>query len=875
MSQESQNKIYNPLKAEPKWRAVWEKEGLYQTDLGRAQRPFYNLMMFPYPSAEGLHVGHAFAFSGSDIYGRFKAMQGYQVFEPIGFDAFGIHSENFAIKRGEHPRELIQKTTAHYTDQLKKLGNRFNWSRAVDTTKPEYYKWTQWIFLELFKGGLAERKEAPVNWCPDCKTVLADEQVIHGQCERCDSPVEQKNLKQWFLKIATGERPNQERYVESLHKNLATIDWSENVKKLQYEWIGRSQGATIQFSISNFQFSVPVFTTRADTIFGATFLVFSPEKIQQILELGTLELQNQQEVGRYLKAVSKKTKQERTQEEAAGEKTGVKLEGVCAINPATQEKIPVYVADFVIGTYGGGAIMGVPAHDQRDYEFAKKFNLAIRQVIQPANNELRITNKEAAQDTKFEIRDSAYAGEGVLVNSGKFSGLNSQEARKKITQWLKKQGKAEFSVNYKLRDWLISRQRYWGPPIPLVFCKNCQKQVENYKSQTTDHKPGKKSPYSKGELLNPGWVPVALSDLPVELPYIENFQPTGTDKGPLEQAEDWVKVKCPKCGGSARRESDVSDNFLDSAWYFLRYPSTDFSDRAFDKKRTQKWLPVDMYIGGAEHAVLHLMYTRFITMALYDLGHLHFEEPFKKFRAHGHITKDGAKMSKSKGNVVNPDEYIANFGTDVFRMYLMFLGPFTQGGDFRDEGIAGMERFLKRVWNLIQNAKIKSQSDKSKLKEHHHLEQKLHSTIKRVTEDIESLKFNTAIASLMELLNEFQSSRFQVLSSKFAIFIKLLAPFAPHFTESIWREVWGNKSSIHQQTWPEYNEKLLEAEVISLVVQINGRVRDKIELPAGASQDQAIAAAKQSAKIQKWLKNKKIQKTIFVPNKLVNLVLKS
>jgi len=797
---------YKPQEIELKWQKYWEKRKTFQVNLKKAKKPYYNLMMFPYPSAEGLHVGNVYAFTGSDIYGRFRKMQGYDVFEPMGFDAFGIHSENFAIQKKIHPKVLIQKNVNNFRRQLKNLGCLFDWRYEVDTTKPNYYIWTQWLFLQLFKSGLAYRKKAPVDWCPSCKTVLADEQVIDGKCERCDTDVIQKELEQWFFKIT--------KYAERLLKNLDWINWSERTKIAQKNWIGRSEGTQIEFKIQNSKFKIPVFTTRPDTLFGCTYLVISPE--HRLIENLKLKIKNWDEVQKYIKESKKKTELERT--ELIKEKTGKELKGIKAVNPANQEKIPIFVADYVLASYGTGAIMAVPGHDQRDFDFAKKYNLSIIEVISP--------------DDKEHILTEAYTGEGILINSGKFNGIESEKAKLEIIKFVK--GKK--TVNYHLRDWLISRQRYWGPPIPIIYCKKC------------------------------GIVPVPEKNLPVKLPYIKNFRPTNAGKSPLDSVPNFVKTKCPKCKGSSQREADVSDTFLDSSWYFFRYPSTNFKNKPFDKNITKKWLPVDMYIGGQEHAVLHLLYTRFITMVLKDLGFIDFEEPFKKFRAHGLLTKKGTKMSKSKGNVVNPDDYYKKYGADTLRMYLMFLGPVAEGGDWQDRGIVGIFRFLNKVWNL--RSKVNHELKEIKNKE---LQRLIHKTIKKVTEDIENLRYNTTISTLMILVKEFKRQN-QLSATSYQLLLKLLAPFAPYITEELWHQL-GHQDSIHNQSWPKHNPRLVKEDSITLIIQVNGKVRDKIEVEADISEEKARDLAVSQKKIKNWVKGKEIKKVIFVPNKLINIVI--
>ena len=820
------SKVFNHQKVEKKWQRIWQKEKIYEPNLKRAKKPFYNLMMFPYPSAEGLHVGNMYAFTGSDIYGRLKRMQGYDVFEPIGLDGFGIHSENYALKIGTHPAKQAKISEKRFYKQLKLIGNGFSWNEHLETYDPEYYRWTQWIFIQMFKHGLAFRKKSSVNWCPGCKTVLADEQVINGKCERCSSKVIKKELEQWFFRIT--------RYAERLLRNLEKIDWSEKVKISQKNWIGKSEGALIQFPISTVaegnspeglsQFPITVFTTRPDTLFGTTYLVLAPE--YPLIKNLEFRIKNLGEVKKYISRAKRKSEQERISE--AREKTGVQLKGIFAINPANKKEIPVWVADYVLASYGTAAIMAVPAHDKRDYEFARKFNLPIIEVIKPPEN----------------VKENIYEGEGIMINSGKFNGLASEKARWKITEFVA--GKKK--IQYRLRDWLISRQRYWGPPIPIIYCKNC------------------------------GAVPVPEKDLPVKLPFVEDFRPKGKGVSPLASVKSFYETKCPKCGKKARRETDVSDTFLDSAWYYFRYPSTRSARSGqvpWDSQITKRWLPVDMYIGGAEHAVLHLLYSRFLTMVFYDLRLLHFEEPFSKFRAHGLLIKEGAKMSKSKGNILNPDDYIKKFGADVFRMYLMFLAPFEQGGDFRDAGILGIKRFLERVYRLISNRDYQRKSAYSSASIS--VTKLLHQTIKKVTEDIENLHYNTAISALMTLFNELEKKPSLEIGN-WKLVIKLLAPFAPHLTEELYQQLKTQNSklktfrSIHLEPWPKYDPKLIQEEKFELVIQINGKVRDKVSVSTDISQKEAQEIAFSREKIKNWLKGKKTKKTIFVPKRLINIV---
>ena len=801
---------YDPSQIEKKWQEAWRKNKVFQPDLDKAKNPFYNLMMFPYPSGEGLHVGNMYAFTGADIYGRKKRMEGFDVFEPIGLDGFGIHSENYALKIKKHPAEVAEQTEKTFYRQLEATGNAYAWDSISETYDIDYYRWTQWIFIQLYKAGLVERKKASVNWCPSCKTTLSDEQVIAGKCERCDNEVEKQGLEQWFFKIT--------KYAEKLLKNLDWIDWSERTKIAQRNWIGKSEGAGIKFRIDNSKSVISTFTTRPDTIFGATLFVLAPES-EWVDKL--TQPKCKKKVEGYVKQVKKKTEIQRLFVER--KKTGV-FTGAYVINPATDKKIPVWVADYVVMGYGTGAIMGVPAHDQRDWEFAKEHDLPIIEVISGG-----------------DVKKEAYDGQGKLVNSGKFNGLPVKKGIEKITDWLNKKGLAEKQIQYRLRDWCISRQRYWGPPIPMINCPKC------------------------------GWLPVLEEDLPVELPFVKNYQPKGLEKSPLAQAKDWVKVKCPKCKGPAERETDVSDTFLDSAWYFFRYTSTDKNEVAFDKQRVKKWLPVEMYIGGQEHAVLHLMYTRFLTMVFKDLGLIDFEEPFKRFYSHGLITKDGAKMSKSRGNVVIPDEYIKSHGSDTLRMFLMFLGPFNQGGDFTDAGIEGVRRFLTRVWQLCHDKNKVNKRTSSELTG------ELHKLIKKVSEDIEDLKYNTAIAAMMGFLNSWSQSasrRSELSKQDAGVFLRLLAPFAPHITEELWVEVLKNKFSVHQQPWPKYDPKLAKEEKVEIVVQVNGKLRDRLELESkrAGEQETVERLAQKSEKVKNYFQGRKIKKTVFVPGKLINFV---
>ena len=797
---------YDPQSLEAKWQAHWAARHTNEPDLDRAARPFYNLMMFPYPSAEGLHVGNMFAFTGADIYGRFKRLQGFDVFEPIGFDAFGIHSENYALQVGTNPATLIPQNIATFRRQLRQFGAMYDWRHELSTTDPAYYKWTQWIFVQLFNAGLAYKKRAAVNWCPKDKTVLANEQVIDGRCERCGTAVEQRFLDQWFFRITD--------FAERLLANLDHIDWSSSTKLLQRNWIGRSEGAELMFETPSGK-KITVFTTRPDTVFGATYLVLAPEH-PLVDELTAVEHRSA------VKAYQREVQSKDVVSRRVGDKTksGVFI-GSYARNPATGEAIPIWIADYVLMEYGTGAIMAVPAHDKRDFEFATQFKLPIRQVV--------ATEGEGEREPLPSVSEG-----GKLMNSGAFDGLPCRDAARNIVAWLAERGLATPRVQYRLHDWCISRQRYWGPPIPIIYCEQC------------------------------GPVPVPEKDLPVELPLIEDFRPDDTGVSPLARHEEWYFVKCPKCGGQGRRETDVSDTFLDSAWYHLRYPSTEFHDRPFDPARTTKWLPVSSYIGGNEHAVLHLLYARFICMVLNDLGHLQFDTPYPKFRAHGLIVKDGAKMSKSRGNVVVPDTYIKEWGADTFRMYLMFLGPFQEGGDFRDEGIVGIRRFLEKVWTLVHESPAGVGAT------HPAVEQKLHRTIRKVTADTEALQYNTAIAAMMEYVNEMRE-RGAGSRELLKPLVIMLAPYAPHVAEELWA-VLGETESVLQARWPSFDEQLASTGDVEIAVQVNGKLRSRLVVPRGMPQEAVVKIVLSDPVVQKFVDSQKVRKVIYVQDRLVNLV---
>jgi leucyl-tRNA synthetase len=797
----------------------------HQADLEHGDRPYYALMMFPYPSAEGLHVGNLFAFTGCDIYARFQRLQGHTVFEPLGYDAFGIHSENFALKVGVHPMELIPRNIANFRRQLDRAGLMVDWTHSLDTTAPDYYKWTQWVFLQLYQQGLAYKKAAAVNWCPSCKTVLANEQVIDGRCERCGTTVEQRFLEQWFFRISD--------FAERLLNNLDTLDWSATTKQAQRNWLGKSEGARLRFRVVDpltaagssavavttevtlEGTAIEVFTTRPDTIFGATYLVLAPEH-PLVESLTTSAQRTAVQIYR-----DRAAKQDLITRKTTKEKTGA-FTGAYAVNPATLELIPIWIADYVLMEYGTGAIMAVPGHDERDFEFATKFDLPIPRVVAGEGQTAR---------TPFD--GEAYVGDGVLVNSGEFDGMGVDEAKQKVTAWLTTRNAGEAVTNYRLHDWCISRQRYWGPPIPIIYCDEC------------------------------GAVPVPEADLPVVLPNIPDFKPDDSGVSPLARHEEWYRVPCPTCGTMGRRETDVSDTFLDSAWYFLRYPSVGRDDVAFDKALTERWLPVTTYIGGNEHAVLHLLYSRFICMALHDAGMLNFEEPFTRFRAHGLIIREGAKMSKSKGNVVNPDEYIEQWGADSFRTYLMFLGPFEEGGDFRDAGISGVKRFLDRLWASVRDCTTEGTPDPEVLR-------KLHATIKKVGEDIPALSYNTAIAAMMEYMNTLRKNERTCHRDEVRPVVQLVSPFAPHVAEELW-EMLGATRSVFDSGWPTYDPAMLESDTIELVVQVSGKTRGKLVVSKTITADEALAAARAEPSIGKFITGEP-KKVILVPGRLLNVV---
>ena len=801
---------YNPEKIEKKWQKYWETKKFYHTKEG--ENNYMLLTEFAYPSGN-LHIGHWLAFSIPDILARYLKMNGKNVLYPTGFDAFGLPAENAAIQRNINPRDWTEENIKQMTKQLKSIGAMFDWSRAISTIDPEYYKWTQWMFLKMYEKGLAYREKTFVNWCPKDKTVLANEQVKDGYCDRCGTEVEQKELFQWMFKITD--------YADRLIDDLDKADYPETVRVAQRNWIGRSEGALLKFPIFNPKFSkggqeyIEVFTTRADTLFGATYLVLAPEH-PMVTKLTKDE--NLSAVSKYLEEVKNKTEMERLHIDKS--KTGVNTGGY-VLNPINNEKIPIWVADYVIGWYGTGAVMAVPAHDERDYEFAKKFDLPIKEVVKGGN-----------------IEKSAFTENGVLTNSDEFDRISSGEARKRIVEKLKEKGLADFKKNYKLHDWVLSRQRYWGVPIPMIRC----------------------GPPAGGC----GYQPVPEKDLPVELPKLEDFKPTDDGRSPLAKAEGWVNVKCPKCGQEAKRETDTMDTFVDSSWYFLRYADPKNKKEFADKKKLKSWLPVPLYIGGAEHNTMHLLYSRFITKALYDLGCLDFSEPYLARRNHGVILDlTGQKMSKSKGNATDPDKEVSKYGADSVRMYLAFAGPYDQNIIWSAEGLVGIFRFLNRVWNFIGEPVEPKTADKE-------VDKILNKFTKEIGDDIKDLKFNTGVSGLMKLLNAIEDK--WLTKKQYGTFLKLLAPFAPHIAEELWQTVLKNKKSIHLEKWPKYNEALLSDEPIELVIQINGVKREVLKITKGLSEEDVKRIVLDNENVKKHLAGKEIKKFIYIKDRLVNVV---
>ena len=800
---------YRPNEIEKKWQKIWEEREPFKA-LNNSDKPkFYALVEFPYPSADGLHVGHPRPYTALDIVARKRRLEGYNVLFPMGWDAFGLPTENFAIKNKIHPAKVTKRNVDRFREQLKSIGFSFDWSREVNTTDPNYYKWTQWIFLKLFEKGLAYKHEMPINWCPSCKIGLANEEVIQGHCERCGGEVVRKVKNQWMLKIT--------EYADRLIDDLETVDYIERVKIQQINWIGRSEGADIDFQIAGKEDKLRVFTTRPDTLFGSTYMVIAPE--HPLIEKYKDEIENLDEIREYQSEVSKKSDFERT--ELSKEKTGVEIKGLKAINPANGKEIPIWISDYVLMTYGTGAIMAVPGHDTRDWEFAKKFNLPIIEVIKGGDIE-----KEAYTDIE----------EGIVVNSDFINGMTPKEAKEYMINWLEEKGLGQRRINFKLRDWVFSRQRYWGEPIPLVHCDKC------------------------------GWVPVPESELPVLLPDVENYEPTDTGESPLANIREWVETTCPKCGGPAERETDTMPQWAGSSWYFLRYIDPHNDKELASKEALEYWLPVDWYNGGMEHTTLHLLYSRFWHKLLYDIGLVPTPEPYAKRTSHGMILGDNnEKMSKSRGNVVNPDDIVRDYGADTLRTYEMFIGDFEKSVPWSENGVKGCRRFLERVWKL-QDILVEGHGYTKEL------EGSIHKTIKKVSEDFETLKFNTGIAALMSLLNEFYDHG-SIKKDDLRTFLILLNPVAPHITEEIWQAI-GLEGFLHESTWPKYDEEKIKDDVIEMPIQVNGKVRGTIKVSVDATQDEIREMAKEDKNISKHLEGKNIIKEIFVPGKIYNIVVK-
>ena len=798
--------VYNHKVVEKKWQKVWDDEKAFAATNDYSKPKYYALVEFPYPSGQGLHVGHPRPYTALDIVARKRRMQGYNVLYPMGWDAFGLPTENYAIKNKIHPKIVTENNVKHFKDQLHSLGYSFDWDREINTTDPKYYKWTQWIFLKLFKAGLAYKKEMPINWCTSCKVGLANEEVVNGVCERCGSPVVRKVKSEWMLKIT--------EYADKLIDGLDGVDYIERVKTSQKNWIGRSHGAEVDFSLKDKPEKLTIYTTRPDTLFGVTYMVLSPEHpyIDQYKD----EIKNWDEVCAYREMAARKSDFERS--ELAKDKTGVMIDGLSAVNPVNGKEIPIWISDYVLMSYGTGAIMAVPAHDERDWEFAKKFNMPIIEVV-------------AGGDVQNEVYTDV--AEGTLVNSGFLNGLSVAEAKKKILEWLEENHVGKAKTNYKLRDWVFSRQRYWGEPIPIIHCDKC------------------------------GYVPVPEESLPLELPDVESYMPTDNGESPLAAMTDWVNTTCPCCGGPAKRETDTMPQWAGSSWYYIRYTDPKNKEALASKEAMKYWLPVDWYNGGMEHTTLHLLYSRFWHKFLYDQGVVTCPEPYQKRTSHGMILgENGEKMSKSRGNVVNPDDIVAEFGADTLRTYEMFIGAFDLSASWSQEGVKGCRRFLERVWKL-QDSLVDGDSYSKEL------ESKMHQTIKKVSNDYESLKYNTAIAAMMTLVNEFYKAG-KVTRKEFETLLILLNPVAPHMTEELWADL-GYEGRLYQTAWPEFDEEKTVEAVAEIAVQINGKMRGTIKIAKDADKETAIAAAKEAV-ADKLTGN--IVKEIYVPGRIVNIVQK-
>ena len=800
---------YNHKPIEGKWQKIWEDKGVFHTEDNSEKEKFYALIEFPYPSGQGLHVGHPRPYTALDTVARKRRLQGYNVLYPIGWDAFGLPTENYAIKNHIHPEIVTKQNIARFKKQIQSLGISFDWSREINTTDPDYYKWTQWIFIQLFKHGLAYKKEMNVNWCTSCKCVLANEEVVNGVCERCGSEVVHKVKSQWMLKITA--------YADRLINDLDLVNYPERVKAQQKNWIGRSTGAEVDFKTTTGD-TLTIYTTRADTLYGATYMVISPE--HPLIEKWADKLSNIDAISEYQAAAARKSDFERT--EVAKDKTGVLVEGVKAINPVNNKEIPIFISDYVLVSYGTGAIMAVPAHDTRDWEFAKKFDLPIIEVVKGGN-----------------VQEEAYTdcATGIMVNSGMLDGLTVDEAKKKIISWLESEGKGHSKVNYKLRDWVFSRQRYWGEPIPIVHCDKC------------------------------GYVPIDESELPLRLPMVESYEPTDNGESPLAKMTDWLETTCPCCGGKAMRETDTMPQWAGSSWYFLRYMDP-HNDKALASKEAIKyWSPVDWYNGGMEHTTLHLLYSRFWHKFLYDIGVVNTPEPYAKRTSHGMILgENGEKMSKSRGNVVNPDEIVDEYGADTLRLYEMFIGDFEKAAPWSQSSIRGCRRFIERYYNLQT---ILNNADGIRPE----LESSFHKAIKKVGDDIENIKFNTAIATLMALINDITATG-AITKEELRTFTILLNPFAPHVTEEVFEMCKLGDGIVAEQKWPEYDEAKCKDETIEIVVQVNGKIKTKLNIPVESEKNAVLDMAKADANVAKAIENMNIIKEIYVPNKLVNLVVK-
>lgn len=800
---------YNHKAVEEKWQKIWEDKGVFHASEDTEKEKFYALIEFPYPSGQGLHVGHPRPYTALDTVARKRRLEGYNVLYPIGWDAFGLPTENYAIKNHIHPEIVTKKNIARFKKQIQSLGISFDWSREINTTDPEYYKWTQWIFIQLYKHGLAYKKEMNVNWCTSCKCVLANEEVVNGVCERCGSEVVHKVKSQWMLKIT--------EYADRLINDLDLVNYPDRVKAQQKNWIGRSKGAEVDFTTTTGD-TLTIYTTRADTLYGATYMVISPE--HPMIEKWADKISNMDEIKKYQEAAARKSDFERT--EVAKEKTGVRIDGVNAINPVNNKEIPIFISDYVLVSYGTGAIMAVPAHDTRDWEFAKKFDLPIIEVVKGGN-----------------VQEEAYTdcAKGIMVNSGMLDGLTVDEAKKKIIDWLTSEGKGHSKVNYKLRDWVFSRQRYWGEPIPMVYCEKC------------------------------GYVPIDEKDLPLRLPMVESYEPTDNGESPLAKMTDWINTTCPCCGGKAKRETDTMPQWAGSSWYYLRYMDPHNKNAIASKEALNYWSPVDWYNGGMEHTTLHLLYSRFWHKFLYDIGVVPTPEPYAKRTSHGMILgENGEKMSKSRGNVVNPDEIVDEYGADTMRLYEMFIGDFEKAAPWSKASIRGCRRFVERYWNLqsvlIDGDKIRPE-----------LEGAFNKAIKKVGEDIENIKFNTAIATLMALINDISNVK-SINKEELRIFSILLNPFAPHVTEEVYEACKLGNGILAEAEWPEYDESKCVDESVEIVVQVNGKIKAKLNIPVDADKDAVLDLAKNVENVKKAIDGMKIIKEIVVPKKLVNLVVK-